>query len=149
MTEKQSSEVKNKVGRPLKNPMDIESNWKELMKIAYTDGKSDVWVRARVFKGISDALWYRWIEDEEFSRTVKAGRVLSQAYWEDLSHDHAAGNNTDANATSLIFNMSNRFKDEWKQRQSVEQETRIVIELDDVKKAEQFLIDNGIDPKSL
>lgn len=138
-----------KMGRPEINPQDIESNWKEAMLNAYSDGKSDVWVRARVFKAVSNSTWYRWLEHEEFSETVKEGRLLSQAWWEDVSVDHAVGNNTDANATSLIFNMSNRFKDEWKQRQSVEQTTTHHVEFEDIKKTEQFLIDNGIDPSTL
>jgi hypothetical protein len=147
MTEKQS-EV-NLGGRPLKNPEDVNANWQEEMLEAYGNGKSDVWVRARVFKAISNDLWYRWTEDDTFSETVKRGRALSQAWWEDVSTDHAVGNNTDANATSLIFNMSNRFKDEWKQRQSVDQVTTVKADIDDLKKIDERLREYGIDPNSL
>lgn len=150
MTEKQSSDTKPKMGAPTKNPEDVNPNWQEAMKVAYSEGKSDTWVRARVLNAISRDLWYRWMEeDKDFSDSVKQGRELSQAWWEDVSVDHAVGSNTDANATSLIFNMSNRFKDDWKQRQSVEQTTTHVMEFEDLKKTEQFLIDNGIDPSSI
>lgn len=111
----------NDVGRPKKTLDDIPSDWKESMLAAYSEGKSNVWVRARLLDCISDDLWYRFIEEEpEFSRTVKAGLSLSQAYWEDLSQDSASGTNTAGNATSLIFNMKNRFSDDWREKQEIE-----------------------------
>jgi hypothetical protein len=140
------------VGRPKVSPEDYNPNWKEELEAAYLDGKSDIWVRARCFKGkvISSELWYRWLEEEkEFSTTVKAGKVLSQSYWEDLSQSHGAGINTDANATSLIFNMTNRFSESWKQRQSVEQSTKVSLDMDDADKLAEFLKENGVDVSSL
>lgn len=139
-------------GRPKVNPEDYNPDWAKEMTEAYSEGKSDVWVRARCFNGkvVSEDLWYRWVEEvDEFSLTVKGGKLLSQSHWEDVSQDHAKGINTDANATSLIFNMSNRFKDTWKQRQSVEQSTKVSLDMDEAGKLEEFLKEHGIDTSKI
>ena len=150
MTEKQSSyKCDTTQGRKPSAPEDYNINYQEAMIEGYSDGKSDTWIRAKVFDGVAHATFTGWLENDQFLACVKRGHAFSQSYWEDISQDHANGGNSDANATSLIFNMSNRFKDDWKQRQSVEQTTTHHVELEDVKKAEQFLIDNGIDPNTL
>jgi hypothetical protein len=47
----------------------------------YNKGGCDVEVRAYL-GGISDDLFYRLIEeDEEFSRIIKSGHVLTEAWW--------------------------------------------------------------------
>lgn len=151
MSGKEASD-KREVGRPKVSPEDYNPDWKEQILKAYRDGNSDVWIRARCFNDriVSDDLWYRWIEEEEdFSRTVKFGKQLSQAWWEEQSKDHASGTNTDANATSLIFNMSNRFKDEWKQRQSVEQTTKVTFDVEDLDELQEFLEENGVNTEGL
>lgn len=141
-----------KRGRPKINPEDYNPNWEEEVASAYSEGKSDTWIRAKCFKKhvVSDDLWYRWIEEIEiFSRAIKNGKKMSQAWWEDVSQEHASGCNTDANATSLIFNMSNRFKEQWKQRQSVEQTTKHSLDIDELDKLQEFLEENGVDTKNL
>ena len=140
------------IGRPQVNPEDYNPQWVDAVTAAYGDGKSDVWVRARCFNGrvVSQDLWTRWLEEiEDFSLTVSNGRYLSQSYWEEKSQDHAVGINTDANATSLIFNMTNRFKGTWKQRQSVEQSTKVSLDMDEAGKLEEFLKEHGIDTSQI
>jgi hypothetical protein len=137
----------NPVGAPKISPEDYNPEWKEQMLEAYKNGKSNVWVKVNCFNDhrVSDDLWYRWLEEEEeLSGTVKLGKQMSQAYWEDVSQEHANGTNTDANATSLIFNMSNRFKDEWKQRQSVEQTTKHSLDVNSLDELQDFLEENGV-----
>lgn len=143
------------MARPEVNPEDYNPEWQEEILSAYEDGKSDVWVRVKCFKNhrVSNDLWYRWIDEiEEFSETVKYGKELARAWWENVSQEHASGVNTDANATSLIFNMTNRFRDgedAWKQRQSVEQTTKHSLDIQEADKLREFLEENGVDTSEL
>jgi transposase len=62
-----------------------------------------------------------WVEiHPEFSRAVKRGLQKAQALWEDKGFLATFGGVDGFNATSFIFNMKNRFKDDW--RDKVEQE---------------------------
>lgn len=56
----------------------------------------------------------------EFSEAVKQATRLSQAWWEKQGRIATFGGLPGFNATSYIFNMKNRFKDDW--RDKVEQE---------------------------
>ena len=139
-----------RTGRPKKGLDSLPENWQEEVTDAYRIGKSDMWVRARVLDCMSDDLWYRFLEEEpDFSRIVYAGRKLAQAWWEDHAEDHATGKNKDGNANSLKFNMINRFRDAWKDRQIVEQKTEHSISIENVDELEKYLADNGIDPNKL
>jgi hypothetical protein len=61
-----------------------------------------------------------WCEKhEEFSRAVKAGLDKAQAWWERRGRE-ATFDAQGFSATSYIFQMKNRFKDDW--RDKVEQE---------------------------
>lgn len=56
----------------------------------------------------------------EFSEAVKQARRLSQGWWEREGRKATFGASPGFNATSFIFNMKNRFSDDW--RDKVEQE---------------------------
>lgn len=56
----------------------------------------------------------------DFSDAVKAALRLSQAWWEKQGRVATFGAHPGFNATSFIFNMKNRFKEDW--RDKVEQE---------------------------
>lgn len=56
----------------------------------------------------------------DFSEAVKAALRLSQAWWEKQGRVATFGAHPGFNATSYIFNMKNRFKEDW--RDKVEQE---------------------------
>ena len=56
----------------------------------------------------------------EFSDAIKKARDYSQAYWENALAKAALGKNdadTVPNATLMIFQMKNRFPDEWREKQ--------------------------------
>lgn len=56
----------------------------------------------------------------EFSDAVKAAERISQGWWEKQGRLATFGGCEGFNATSYIFNMKNRFKEDW--REKVEQE---------------------------
>src|SRR5574343_894948 len=73
--------------------------------------------------GVSRETVYAWKdENEEFSYSVKKGLALSQAYWEDIMEQAATGANPDASPATLIFNMKNRFREDWPDTQAVKQQ---------------------------
>jgi len=142
-------------GRPKVNPEDYNANWKQEVIGGYKLGKSDVWVRVNCFKDhtVSEDLWYRWIDEiDDFSLIIKSGHESSQSWWENVSQDHADGTNPQANATSLIFNMSNRFKDgrnSWQQRVNVEQTTKLSLDVNELDKLREYLAEHGVDLEDL
>ena len=87
---------------------DLPKNWQEDAINAYKEGASDVEIRAYVLDGISDDLWYRLIkEDETFARTIKKGKLFSQAWWEKQGRTNLK--NREFNPTTWYMNMKNRF----------------------------------------
>jgi transposase len=94
------------------------------------DGASIVEVCAEI--GINRDTLYDWINPEserfnqEFSDTIKNGKQLCQAWWEKKGRE-ATFNDQGFNATSYIFNMKNRFKDDWKDKHEVDQKTETTI----------------------
>jgi len=95
----------------------------ELMR----EGASKVEVCAEI--GIDKATFYRWCDPKsdqfqaDFCDTVTFGEQLCQAWWEKLGR---TGTQTDSegknkvNPTMYIFNMKNRFKDDWKDMRTSE-----------------------------
>ncbi len=67
----------------------------------------------------------------DFLEAVRLGETFSQAWWEGLGQDGTSGSNPDVNATMYQFNMKNRFKDDWRDKQEIEQKTTIVDMTDD------------------
>lgn len=71
--------------------------------------------------GIAYSTFDVWQNDnEEFSEAVKAAEKISQGWWEKQGRIATFGGIQNFNATSFIFNMKNRFKEDW--RDKVEQE---------------------------
>lgn len=58
----------------------------------------------------------------EFSRAVKRGLEKAQAWWEEQGRLATFGGVDGFNATAYIFQMKNRFRDEW--NDTVKQETK-------------------------
>lgn len=109
-------------GRP-KNQVDdrLKKGWQSRFLEMGKEGCSDVEIRSEF--GISDDLWYRWIEeDEEFSRTYKAAKAACHAKWEEMGRKMAFGQ-AEGNPTTWIFNMKNRFN--WRDKQDVEHSGQI------------------------
>lgn len=62
-----------------------------------------------------------WIvEHSEFSDAVKRGLQKAQAWWEKQGRIATFGGKEGFNATSFIFNMKNRFKDDWRDKHETE-----------------------------
>lgn len=64
--------------------------------------------------GISHDTFHRWMnERQDFSDAVKEAMHISQAWWEKQGRIATFGGHDGFNATSYIFQMKNRFRDEW------------------------------------
>lgn len=62
-----------------------------------------------------------------FSKAVRAALQESQAWWEMKGRKATFGEVDGFNATSFIFNMKNRFKDDWKDKVETEHSGSIAI----------------------
>ena len=63
---------------------------------------------------------YRWIKEKpEFSDAVKRFRLRSQLWWEDVGQRATFGGVKGFNATAFIFQMKNRFPDDYADRHEV------------------------------
>lgn len=66
---------------------------------------------------ISKDTLYRWVKEHAaFSDAVKAFRARSQLFWEDIGLRGATGQIKGFNATAFIFQMKNRFADDYADR---------------------------------
>ena len=64
--------------------------------------------------GVDRATVKNWMEEhEEFFRAVKSGLDKAQAWWERKGREATFGAIDGYNATSYIFQMKNRFKEDW------------------------------------
>lgn len=80
--------------------------------------------------GISRNTLHKWIKQKPvFGDAIKEARDRSQAWWEAKGR-RATFASKDFNATSYIFQMKNRFPDDWRDKQNVEHggELNMVIE---------------------
>jgi len=72
------------MSRP-KELINLPEGWYNKVLELYTEGASDVEVKAWIYGvrgSFSNDLWERWLrEEEEFSETIKAGKMLSEAWW--------------------------------------------------------------------
>lgn len=88
-----------------------------------SEGNSKEAVSAKL--GIGRTAFYDWCNPDstrykpEFVEAVNAGMELGLAFWEDELKKAALGLNPDANATLMIFNMKNRFREQWSDTQTV------------------------------
>jgi hypothetical protein len=98
-------------GRPLEDLTSLPENWYIEVLSLYEKGASDVEVKALIYSwrgSFSNDLWERWIKDyDEFSETIKTGKLLSEAWW----HKEGRTNlkTKDFNYTGWYMNMKNRF----------------------------------------
>jgi len=73
-----------------------------------------------------------WCElHQDFSRAVKRGLDKAQAWWENNGRVATFGGFPGYNATSYIFQMKNRFKDDWRDApdDKADKVTKLLIEL--------------------
>jgi hypothetical protein len=104
------------MGRPKDTVDSLGDNWEAYITDAYMDGATDVQVRALItrWKGsCSTTLWTRWMKDEDaFSQTIKRGRLMAQAWWENHLRHQAMTNA--GNQIATIFVMKNRWGDDYR-----------------------------------
>ena len=108
-----------KVGRPKSN-LDLPDGWQLEVLNLYKEGASDVEIKALIYDhrgSFSNDLWDRWLlDEEEFSQTIKVGKMLSEAWW---SKSGRTGlKDREFNYTGWYMNMKNRYG--WKDKQEID-----------------------------
>lgn len=79
--------------------------------------------------GVDRSTLADWREQHpEFSRAVKEGLDRAQAWWEEKGRVATFGGFEGFNATSYIFQMKNRFREDWRDRHEVEHSGGLKIE---------------------
>lgn len=97
----------------------------EMMK----EGASIVEVCSKI--GIPRATLYTWLDKkspnykEHLAEVVQEGKELSQGWWERQARENL--DNKSFNAALWFMNMKNRFKQDWRDKHEVEQDTTIKI----------------------
>lgn len=106
--------------RPKEQP-NLPDGWYNTILDLYRDGASDVEVKAWIYDvrgSFSNDLWERWLkEEEQFSETIKVGKMLSEAWWSRSGRKNLE--NKEFSYTGWYMNMKNRFG--WKDKQEVDQ----------------------------
>lgn len=76
--------------------------------------------------GVSKQTLYDWAErHSEFLDAKKVAFEENRYFWEKIGIELANGKNVDGNPTAWIFNMKNRFREEWRDKQEIEQNSNV------------------------
>lgn len=102
-------------GRPKKVISDLDKGWEDIVLELMADGASKAEVKVKI--GVTNDVHTRWMmEGGIYSETIKEGDRLCMAWWEEKARHAAIGQLDGANATMMIFNLKNRFPDDWRDR---------------------------------
>ena len=126
----------------LGRPSEYKDEFCEIALNVLKDGGSIVQVCAEI--GINRDTFYDWTNKESprfkdsFSDTIKSGLMLSQSWWEKQGK-LATFNSEGFNATSYIFTMKNRFREDYSDtiKQEITNTTPLVITFDNDSVNEQ------------
>lgn len=122
---KDMSIEKNKGGRPTEDLSSLPEHWYNHILELYEKGGSDVEVKALIYRWrgrFSNDLWDRWLkEEEEFSETIKNGKMLSEAWW--MKNGRTNLRNKDFSYTGWYMNMKNRFG--WTDKQELDNKVSV------------------------
>ncbi|MEZ5781171.1 MAG: hypothetical protein R3D70_05925 [Rhizobiaceae bacterium] len=121
---KSKAQEQRSIGRPLVVLADLPDGWRTIMHSIYAEGGSDAEVKVALAiepaRAMSNDLWDSLQEREPvFSEAVKEGRVLAEAWWARLGQKGITMGKR-FNGVPYIFNMHNRFKENWKNKQDVQ-----------------------------
>lgn len=126
---------KNNAGRK-PTPLDLPKNWQDAILDLYSEGGSDVEVKAMIWRwrgSFSNDLWDRWLRDEpKFSETIKMGRMLSECWW--IENGRTNLKDREFNYTGWYMQMKNRFG--WSDK--VEQKSELTVKDFDITKVVKF-----------
>ena len=104
-------EKKVNLGRPKEGLETLPEEWYNPVLKLYSEGASDVEIKALIYSwrsSFSNDLWDRWlIEEPLFSKTIKKGKMLSEAWWSKSGRVNLK--DKDFSYTGWYMNMKNRF----------------------------------------
>lgn len=133
MAEYKNLNDKKLPGRPRLIPKIWNEEIKQKILDAYKEGQSDI--AAIVTLDITKETFYKLVRADkeslgeielDFVDSIKKGRALSQAWWEEMGRKGTIGAIDSFNNGAFVFNMKNRFKAKgydsiWADKQDLEQ----------------------------
>ncbi len=114
-TTKAKTPAKRSVGRPSKYTDDMPAKVTELFKEGAS--KAEICLELDI---CFDTFQDYQVQQPLFLEAVKKGMQISQGWWEQKGRQATVGGIEGFNATSFIFNMKNRFKHDWRDKQEVD-----------------------------
>ena len=117
MAEYKNLKDKKLPGRPRLIPKIWNEEIKQKILDAYKEGQSDI--AAIVTLDITKETFYKLVRadreslgdiEQDFVDSIKKGRTLSQAWWEEIGRKGTTGVIDSFNNGAFVFNMKNRFK---------------------------------------
>ena len=117
-------------GRPQIELEDLPVGWREKMMLIASKGCGVVECMKAI--KVSRTTWYNLIDrNPEFRQAALDAKQESQVWWEQLAREGASGENDKVNPTLMIFNLKNRFSDDWNDRKIIEQTNIEIVKTDD------------------
>lgn len=101
------------------HPTDYESRFCQMLIDHLSEGLSFESFAAIV--GVTKKTLYNWRDaNPEFLHSKEIGTEKSRLFWEKLGRDNIINSETSLNTGVYVFNMKNRFPDEWRDKQERE-----------------------------